>query len=120
MNKNLFYISLFLLLIISPLVLAVDSEEILVFGGIDLEEVIGIIVGLISLVLFVLTFMAYNRDGRKRFLYVSLAFLLFAIKSFLDSFEIFGTEIEIFGPIAVILELLVILFFFFGVIKKEA
>ena len=122
--RNFSIVGVILILAILPIISAQQENEIQVgneiqVSGFDLEEIIGLIAGIISLILFVLTFMAYKRDGRTRFLFVSVAFLLFSIKSFLDSSALFMQEIEIFGPIAVVLELFVILFFFFGVVKKE-
>ena len=118
--KNLlFIVSIILVFAGVPIVTAQQGENEIQFLGINLEEGIGVIVSVISLILFTLTFIAYRRDGRKKFLFVSIAFFLFAVKSFLDSLELFMEEIAIFGPISVILELFVILFFFFGVIKKE-
>lgn len=105
--------------ILIPIVSAPQEGNEIRFLGFYLEEGIGFVVFIISLILFILTFIAYRRDGRVRFLFVSIAFFLFALKSFLDSLELFMEEIAIFGPISVILELFVILFFFFGVIKKE-
>ena len=119
LKKYFFVASMLVLTILIPIVIAQQEVNEIQFSGIQLEEGIGFIVFIISLILFFLTFIAYRRDGRIRFLFVSIAFFLFAVKSFLDSLELFMEEIAIFGPISVILELFVILFFFFGVIKKE-
>ena len=119
LKKYFFAASMLVFTILIPIVSAQQEVNEIQFLGIKLEEGIGFIVFIISLILFFLTFIAYRRDGRIRFLFVSIAFFLFAVKSFLDSLELFMEEIAIFGPISVILELFVILFFFFGVIKKE-
>jgi hypothetical protein len=92
-----------------------DDPEIY---GLELEKVLMMITAWISIFLFVLTFMAYKRDGRKRLLYVALGFLLFAIKNFLISSELYLPEISWFDPTAVALEFVAILSFFFGVIKR--
>ena len=106
----------FLLLVFIPSVLA-EEEDILVLG-VELEELIGFVAGLIALILFFITFLAYARDGRRRYLYIAIAFFLFAVKNFLDSSALFFDEIEIFGPVAVALELVIILLFFYALIKK--
>ena len=86
--------------------------------GLELEKLIAMINGLLAIFLFTLAFIGYRRDGRKRLFYVSLAFLLFAIKSFLISSELYLPEVEWFDPLATILEFGVLLSFFFGVLKK--
>jgi hypothetical protein len=119
-TKNLISIFIILALIIAPALVSAQediSEGDIEFLGIELELLISLITGIIALVLFFITFLAYQRDGRKRFLYVSLAFLIFAIKSFLIFLEVF-IEIEWIDPLAIFLELIVILLFFFGVVRK--
>jgi hypothetical protein len=128
-TQNLFAIALLSLLVISaiiPFAMAQDSEEedgdpgegdIKVYG-LELEKVILMINGWIATFLFVFAFTAYKRDGRKRLFWVALAFLLFAIKSFLISSVLIFPEVEWFDPLAVFLEFGVILSFFLGVLKK--
>jgi hypothetical protein len=106
--------------IIAPSLVSAQEEvsgEDIGLLGIELELLISLITGVIALVLFCITFLAFQRDGRERFLYISIAFLLFAIKSFLVFSEVF-VEIELIDPVAIFLELIVILLFFFGVIRK--
>jgi hypothetical protein len=86
--------------------------------GFQLEKFIAMVNAWISVFLFVIAFVAYRRDGRKRLFYVSLAFLLFAIKSFLIGFEIFFNVPDWFDPTATVLEFGVLLSFFYGVLKK--
>jgi hypothetical protein len=118
MQNKIFSILTILVLMLVPTVLAQEDEDINLLGF-DLEELLSLVNGIIAFILFIFAFTAYKVDGRKRFLYVSMAFLLFSIKSLLDSTEIFGIEIESLGSIAVILEFLVLLIFFFGVVKRE-
>ena len=93
-QKNLYNLlgMLFLVLIISStFVLAVEEKkenEKQAFG-IGIDELITFGSSLLAITLFFLAFIAYKRDGRKRLLYVSIAFLLFAIKGFLISSDIF-------------------------------
>lgn len=115
----MFTLIAFIFFLFVPFVIAQESEggdiELL---GLELEKLLYLINGLIALILFVVAFMAYKRDGRKRLLFVSIAFLLLAVKGFLLSSELFIFDIGIIDPIAVILEFLAILSFFFGVLKK--
>lgn len=114
--KSLALLSVFLLLLV-PSVLAQEEEEVQVFG-LELEKVIMFVTALIATFLFVVSFLAYHRDGRKRFLFVSTAFLLFAIKNFLISSELFIEEIPFIDPIAVGLEFIALLSLFYGVLQK--
>jgi cell division protein FtsW (lipid II flippase) len=86
--------------------------------GFELEKLIALVNAWLALFLFVVTFIAYKRDKRKRLFYVSLAFLLFSIKSFMLASELFFPEIEWFDPTSKALEFFMILSFFYGVIKK--
>lgn len=117
MNKLL--TGILILFLLAPAILAAENEDPSIFG-LEIEELLSFMNSIIALTLFIITFIAYRRDGRKRIFYVCLAFLIFAIKSFIDSLELFGLDIEVLGSIAVVLEFLVLLIFFFGVLKKEA
>lgn len=112
-----------ILVISSTFVLAVEetvknepNSQILKIG---IDELITIGSSLLATVLFILTFIAYKRDGRKRLLYVSIAFLLFAIKGFLISSDIFFPgKWGWIDPTANFLDFAILLSFFFGLLKK--
>jgi purine-cytosine permease-like protein len=95
----------------------INDGDIHVFG-LELEKILAMVNAWIALFLFVVAFIAYRRDGRTRLFFVSLAFLLFSIKSFLMSSELFFPEIEWLAPVSIVLEFLVLLSFFYGVLKK--
>jgi Co/Zn/Cd efflux system component len=106
---------------VSVNVLAQEDEEEegdFEFFGFELEKLIAMVNAWLSLFLFVVTFIAYKRDGRKRLFFVSLAFLLFSIKSFMLGSELFLPEVEWFDPVGKVLEFFMVLSFFYGVIKK--
>ena len=65
-----------------------------------------------------LILLAYIRTGRTKLLYVSAAFLLFAIKGFLMGSEIFFGEFPGVDIITSVLDFAILLAFFFGVIKR--
>jgi hypothetical protein len=94
-----------------------DRRDFKVFGF-ELEKLIALVNAWLSLFLFVVTFIAYKRDGRKRLFFVSLAFLLFSIKSFMLGSELFFPEVEWFDPVGKFLEFFMVLSFFYGVIRK--
>ncbi len=120
--KNPLLISFIFIIIIFtflPSIIAADiKEEDKMFLGLELDKLLSFINGIIALLLFIITFISYKRDGRSRLLYISVAFLIFSIKSFLVSSELFNFNIIWIDPLSIILELLVLLFFFYGVIKK--
>ena len=126
-RKNLFLIIGIvglILIALSPVIITekVTDQEIgkdLTFLGLELEKILSLINGIIALILFIITFISYKRDGRIRLLYVSTAFLIFAIKSFLVYSEIFFLSLYWIDPVSIVLELGVLLLFFFGVIKKR-
>ncbi len=119
MKKTMFAISVLLILFSSiPLTISQSEDGNYLIKGFELEKLVALLNAWISIFLFVLAFLAYKRDGRKRLLYVSIAFLLFAIKSFLISSELFFPEVEWFDPLSTLLELGVLLSFFYGVLKK--
>ena len=117
MKINLICLISLLLISLAPAVFAQDIENSPELFGIELELLLGLINSIVSLILFIITFLAFKRDGRDRLLYVSIAFLIFSIKSFLVSLELF-VEIGLIDPIAVILEFVALMSFFIGVFKK--
>jgi len=119
--KNPFLISFIFIIILTflPVIIAADiKEEDKMLLGFELDKLLSFVNGIIALLLFIITFISYKRDGRSRLLFISIAFLIFSIKSFLISSELFNFSIIWIDPVSIILELLVLLFFFYGVIKK--
>ena len=119
-RKGIFVFLILFLLVFShslPFVSAQEDDDIEVLG-LELEKLVVMVNAWLATFLFVFAFIAYRKDGRKRLFYVSLAFLLFAIKSFLISSELFFPEIDWVDPVAVALEFAVLLSFFYGVLKK--
>lgn len=88
-------------------------------GSIEVDNVITVISSILATLLFIISFIAYKRDGRKKFFYVSVAFGLFAIKGYLIASDIFfpykGGWVD---PLANILDFAILMCFFFGMIKK--
>ena len=111
---GVFIVSLLLISAVS----ALEEDANYPVGGLELEKLIALVNGCISTFLFIFAFIAYKRSERKRFIFVALAFFLFAVKSFLVSSELFFVEIEWFDPLSTILEFLVLLSFFYGVLKR--
>ena len=110
------FLLLFIFLLAVPGVLAED-DDIEVFG-LELEELLSFGSALLATVLFVLTALACKRTGRKRLAYVSLAFLLFALKNYLIASELLFDDFAWLDPVISVLEFGILLSFFIGVMKK--
>ncbi len=120
-NKNILGIVLLTFIVfnlITPLILAQEEKEVYSIRGFEIEKIIYLVIGIICLILFIIAFMAYHRDKRSRYLFVEFAFLLFSIKGFLISSELFIPEMEWVDPVSVILEFVALLSLFYGVLKK--
>ena len=103
---------------IQVLAQSTDGKDVL-FHGTELDNIITLFSSIIAVILFVFTFIAYKRTGRNKLIYVAAAFLLFAIKGFIQTSDMFITySINWIDPIATILDFAVLLLFFFGIIKK--
>ena len=129
-KRNVVLLILLIVVVSSILVLAFWQMEVistsenqeghLIVGpGLELDNVITLIASIMAMVLFGLTFLSYKRDGRTRFLYVSIAFLLFAIRGLLLTLDIFYPQqagwVDLF---AAVLDFAILLSFFFGILKK--
>ena len=108
---NILYLILIFSCLSSPALADADS-------GIELDKVITLGSSLLATALFIISFIAYRRDGRKRLFYVTLAFFLFAIKGFLIASELFIPEMEWVDPVASFFDFAILLSFFFGILKK--
>ncbi|HLD86868.1 MAG TPA: hypothetical protein VJB12_02290 [Candidatus Nanoarchaeia archaeon] len=108
----------FTLLIVSPFAYAQEEPGDFEIAGLELEKLLNLGSGLLAAGLFIATAIAYQRTGNKRLPYVSAAFLLFAIKGFLTSHELFMEEWPFVDPFASALNFAIILCFFIGIVKK--
>lgn len=84
----------------------------------EVEKLLNLGSGLLATALCIVTIFAYNTTERKRLLYVSIAFGLFAIKGFLTSTELFFEEFVWIDPVASMLNFGILLAFFVGLLKK--
>ena len=113
-NKIIFLIILNILLLSS---FAFAHEDV-VIKGLEVEKLLDLASGLFAVILFVLTLFSYQRAKHKRLIYVSIAFLLFAIKEFLLSSELLFGDLGWVDPITSVLNFAIMLSFFIGLIKK--
>lgn len=129
-KRNIFLLILLVVAVSSFLIFAFLQMEVintsenreghLIIGpGLEVDNVITFIASIMAMVLFGLTFLSYKRDGRTRFLYISIAFLLFAIRGLLLTFDIFYPQKAGFVDLfAAVLDFAILLSFFFGILKK--
>ena len=103
----------------STQILAASENDLVVYSGIELDNLITLTSSVLSIILFALTYMAYKRSRKNKLVYIAIAFLLFSIKGFLISSDIFfqnkGSWVD---PVANLLDFVILLSFFFGMIKK--
>lgn len=118
-NKILFSLMLVVMLIqLSSVALAEELDDLAIFG-LEVEKLLNLGSGILATSLFILTVIAYRRTKRKRLVYVSLAFLLFAAKGFLMSTELFfGDWASWIDPLASFMDFAILFSFFFGVLRK--
>ncbi len=94
-----------------------ENDDWQVFG-LEGEKLFNLGSGILSTILFVLTFIAYRRTKQSRLLYVSSAFFLFAVKSYLGALELFFEEMAWIDPTAAVFNFAILLCFFWGIMKK--
>jgi hypothetical protein len=120
-KNNLRQACLLTVLLIAACSVAFAGEEadIVVYPGIELDSVITVASSVLAAALFVLTAVAYKRSGRPKLIYVSGAFLLYAVKGFILASDLFlSTQSAWTDPVANFLDFAILLCFFVGIMKK--
>ena len=88
------------------------------------QEILSLAVGFVAIVLVAISLISYTRTRLRMLLFVSIAFTLFAAKTFIDHLDTFyfnlgaGFELTLFS----VLDLFILLFFFFALVigtRKE-
>jgi hypothetical protein len=95
----------------------IGDQDIRVIYGIELDSIIIFATSILAGALFLISVLAYRKDKRGRYLFVSGAFFLFTVEGLLLTAEAF-TNNEWLEPAAHILNLGVLLLFFAGLVKK--
>ena len=118
MKKIVFFVIMTILVIqLSSFVFAQEGTDVKIFN-LEVEKLLNLGSGILAAILFIISLVAYNRTKRKKLFYVSVAFALFAVKSFLLSMEIFFGDIFWVDPISSVLDFGVLLTFFSGMLKN--
>jgi cbb3-type cytochrome oxidase subunit 3 len=105
------------LVLAMPFIAGVDDEEITVFN-LELDKILSLGSSLLAIVLAGFTYIAYRRSRKARLLYVSAAFLLFSLKTFLIGAEVLFGEWPWVDPVSSFMDFAILLVFFAGVIRK--
>jgi hypothetical protein len=118
--KKLLIASFFLLMLQIPFLVYAQEDGFVDFQvfGLELEKLLNLGSGILAATLFLLTIYAYKRTKRDKLIFISVAFLLFSIKSLMMGIELFIDEIIGVDPITAILDFAILISFFYGVIKK--
>ncbi len=85
----------------------------------DLGEIIDLGIMSFSIILFVMSITAYRNTHMKKIAFAAVAFALFSVQLFIEYYSeatsIFEDQLDLILPI---ITLLILLLFFFGVVKK--
>ena len=93
-------------------------NDITVIYGLQLDSIILLATSILAVIIFIISVLAYLKDERVRYLFVSGAFFLITIKALILIYEEFADNAWL-EPVAHILELGVVLLFFLGLINIQ-
>ncbi len=122
-NKNILFIGIIFFLVLmgsftlSDIIRLIEDETIIGFG-LTIDTLIMIATSILAVILFVISAIAYKKDKRKRLLFVTGAFFLFAVKGFLIVADEFSPQTGWPEPIAHLLDFGILILFFSGLAKK--
>lgn len=111
--------ALFLLisLIFFQCAFALDEGDISIMG-LELDKLLNLLSGILSAALLALTLMAFRRSGNERLVFVSAAFFLYSVKSFMLASALFMEDWAFIDPAASFLDFAILLSFFLGILRK--
>jgi Co/Zn/Cd efflux system component len=121
--KKMLFLMIILAVLLSSSILALteqtaNGEDVQLRNGLDLEQLLNFGSGILALVLFALTVTAYKRSKNNRLIFVSVAFLLFAVNGILISSQLLFGDWAWIDPIVSIINFAILVCFFFGILKK--
>jgi|GEM_PF-2494067 len=123
MRPDLFFgcaaiLALVLLVATSPVMAAETSDGVSVRGW-DVTDIITIFTTALAVILGVISFIAYRRDKRTKYLLVTLAFSIFAVKGiFIVGSDLLSSRQPVFDIVASLLDFLVLGCIFLSITKK--
>lgn len=88
--------------------------------NIDLDEMLQLASSFLAFFLFIISFLAYMRERRKKLFLLSAAFFFYSLMEFLDAGDIFSPKIgEYFEIAGNSLNFIILALFFLSMITKE-
>lgn len=87
-------------------------------SGIGIDTLITIATSILAIILFAISAIAYKKDRRRRLIFVTGAFFLFAVKGFLIAADEFFPQTGWPEPVAHLLDFGILILFFSGLTKK--
>ncbi|HIH31879.1 TPA: hypothetical protein HA235_04165 [Candidatus Woesearchaeota archaeon] len=115
--KNLF-VMFVIMIMLTPIIAAVDEGNEIKINNIELDKILNIGSSILALVLAILTILAFQKSKKSKLLYISAAFLLFFIKTFLIGAEIFFGEWPWVDPASSLADFGILILFFIGIMRK--
>jgi hypothetical protein len=104
---------------IDPGLITLAGVPAFIYFGLDADSLINILSSLLAVVLFLISLLSYLRDRRRRLLFVTGAFFLFAVRGFLIVMSDYSVPGAVWiDSLANLLDFGVLLLFFLGLIKK--
>lgn len=122
-NKNTLLVGIIIFLVLMgshallDITRLIEAETIIGFG-ITIDILITIGTSILAVILFIISAIAYKKDNRKRLLFVTGAFFLFAVKGFLIVADEFFPQTGWPEPVAHLLDFGILILFFSGLAKK--
>ena len=108
-----------ILLMTTAPVMAAETNDASVIRGWDIVDIITALTTVLAVILGVISFIGYRRDQRTKFLLVTLAFSLFALKGVLIvGSDILSMRQPVFDIIASLLDFLVLGCIFLSITQK--
>lgn len=108
-----------ILLMVTAPVMAADTSTATAPSGWDINDIITMFTTALAVILGVISFIGYQRDKRSKFLLVTLAFAIFALKGiFILSGDLLALRQALFDIIASLLDFLVLICIFLSISMK--
>ncbi len=122
-NKNILFAGIIIFLVLAGSFTLLDINKLIggeanIGFGISIDTLISIATSIMAAILFVISAVAYKKDKRKRLLFVTGAFFLFAVKGFLIVADELIPQTGWPEPVAHLLDFGILILFFSGLAKK--
>jgi hypothetical protein len=114
------YITIITILLIATVpVMAAETNDVSAIHGWDITDIITVFTTILAAILGVISFIGYRRDQRTKFLLVTLAFTIFALKGvFILSGDLLALRQSLFDIIASLLDFAVLVCVFLSITMK--